>query len=233
MSFFRYFVRRLLLVIPILLGITVVAFIIANAIPADPINANLPPNALNDEDTIAAFRKKWGLDKPLHEQYLTYLGNLLQGDMGISIKWRKPVSEDIAKRLPATIELATLGIMYGVVLGVGLGLVSAIWKDTWADYVARVIALIGVSFPVFLIALIFLNVFYAQLRIAAGPGRLHILLRPPPTVTGMFTIDALLNGDWKTFTNALSHLILPGADAGALYQRHHLAHHPLFPAPKS
>ena len=91
MTFFRYFLRRLILTIPLLLGITFMAFLIANAIPADPINANLPPNALNDEDTIAAFRKKWGLDKPLHEQYLVYLGNLLQGDMGTSIKTRKPV----------------------------------------------------------------------------------------------------------------------------------------------
>ncbi len=209
MSFFHYFVRRALLVIPILLGITVVAFIIANAIPADPINANLPPNALNDKDTIAAFRKKWGLDKPLHEQYLTYLGNLLQGDMGTSIKTRKPVAEDISSRLPATIELATLGLIYGTVLGVSMGLISAVWKNSLADYAARVIALIGISFPVFLIALIFLNVFYAQLGIAAGPGRLHPIMRSPPTVTGMFTIDALLNGDWKTFGNALSHLILP------------------------
>ncbi|MCY3865341.1 MAG: ABC transporter permease [Chloroflexi bacterium] len=209
MSFFRYFVRRLLLVIPILLGITVVAFLIANAIPADPINANLPPNALNDEETIAAFRKKWGLDKPLHEQYLTYLGNLLQGDMGTSIKTRKPVADDISSRLPATIELATLGLVYGTTLGVSMGLISAVWKNSLADYVARVIALIGISFPVFLIALIFLNVFYAQLGIAAGPGRLHPIMRAPPTVTGMFTIDALLNGDWKTFGNALSHLILP------------------------
>ena len=120
--------------------------------------------------------------------------------------------------------------MYGIVLGVGLGLVSAIWKDSWADYIARVIALIGVSFPVFLIALIFLNVFYAQLSIAAGPGRLHVLLRPPPTVTGMYTIDALLNGDWKTFGNALSHLILPALTLALIHQRHHLAHHPLFPA---
>ena len=209
MTFFRYFLRRLILTIPLLLGITFMAFLIANAIPADPINANLPPNALNDEDTIAAFRKKWGLDKPLHEQYLVYLGNLLQGDMGTSIKTRKPVSDDIARRLPATIELATLGIIYGTALGVGLGLISAIWKDSWADYLARVIALIGVSFPVFLLALIFLNVFYAQLGIAAGPGRLHVIMRPPPTVTGLFTVDALLNGDWNTFTNAMAHLFLP------------------------
>ena len=209
MSFLQYFTRRILLVMPLLLGITMMAFLIANLIPADPIIANLPPNALNDEQTIAAFRKKWGLDKPVHEQYLTYLGSLLQGDMGTSIKTRKPVGEDIARRLPATIELATLGIIFGIALGVGLGLISAIWKDTLADYIARVIAFIGISFPVFLIGLILLTVLYAQLRIAAGPGRLYVLLRPPPTVTGMFTVDALLNGDWETFSNALSHLILP------------------------
>jgi len=211
MNFLQYFTRRVLLVMPLLLGITMMAFLIANLIPADPTIANLPPNALNDEDTIAAFRKKWGLDKPLHEQYLTYLGNLLQGDLGTSIKTRKPVGEDISRRLPATIELATLGIIFGIALGVGLGLVSAIWKDTWADYVARVIALIGVSFPVFLIALIFLNAFYVQLEIAEGPGRLDIIMRPPPTITGLFTIDALLAGDLKTFKNAFDHLVLPSS----------------------
>ena len=214
MNFFQYFLRRVILIIPILLGITVVAFLIANAVPADPINVNLPQNALGNEELVEAFRKKWGLDKPLHEQYLTYLGNLLQGDMGTSIKTRKPVREDIARFLPATIELATLGIVFGAALGVSLGLVSAVWKDSLADYISRVIALVGVSFPVFLIALIFLTVFYSNLRIAAGPGRLDFIMRPPPTVTGMFTIDALIAGDWKTFSNALAHLILPAASLG-------------------
>ena len=209
MNFLQYFLRRVVFVTPVLLGITVMSFLIANAIPADPINANLPPNALNNQEIIDAFRKKWGLDKPLHQQYLTYLGNLLRFDLGISIKTRKPIKEDIAKRLPATIELATLGIVYGVLLGVGLGLVSAIWKDSWADYIARIIALIGVSFPVFLIALVFLTLFYAKLQIAAGPGRLNIIMRPPPYITGMYTLDALLHGDWRTFQNALGHLVLP------------------------
>ena len=209
MNFFRYFVRRIFFVIPLLLGITVVAFLIASAIPADPINANLPPNALNNEEMVEAFRKKWGLDKPLHEQYLTYLGNLLRGDMGISIKTRKPVTEDISRFLPATIELATLGIVFGTALGVSLGLISAVWKDSLLDYLARVVALIGVCFPVFLLGLIFLTLFYAQWRIAAGPGRLDAIMRPPPTVTGLFTVDALLAGDWKTFRNAFSHLVLP------------------------
>ena len=209
MNFVRYLIRRTLFVIPLILGITVVAFLIANAVPADPINANLPTNALNNEEIVQAFREKWGLDKPLVEQYLTYIGNLLQGDMGTSIKTRNPITEDIAQFLPATIELATVGIVFGVFLGVSLGIISAVWKDTIFDYIARIIALIGVSFPVFLLALVGLTVLYAQWGIVAGPGRLDVILREPPRVTGLFTIDALLNGDWDTFTNALSHLILP------------------------
>lgn len=216
MNFFRYLVRRLLLIIPLLLGITIVAFVIANAVPADPINANLPQNALGNQELVDAFRKKWGLDKPLHEQYLTYLGNLLQGDMGTSIKTRKPIRDDIARFLPATIELASLSALLGAGLGVGLGLVSAVWKDTLADYAARIIALIGVSFPVFLLGLVLLTIFYKELDIAAGPGRLDFIMRAPPTVTGMFTIDALLAGDWKVFRNALAHLILPSTTL-ALY----------------
>ncbi len=216
MNFLRYLIRRVLFVIPLVLGITVISFMIANAIPADPINANLPTNALNNEEMVEAFREKWGLNKPPVEQYFTYLGNLLQGDMGVSIKTRNPVTEDIAQFLPATIELATLAIVFGIFLGVSLGIISAIWKDTFFDYLARIIALIGVSFPIFLIALIGLTVLYAQWGIVAGPGRLNVIMRDPPHVTGLFTIDALLNGDLDTFNNALSHLILP-AMTMALY----------------
>lgn len=210
MNFFRYFIRRAVLTIPFLLGLTVAAFVIANLIPADPINANLPPNALNDPEMVEAFRKKWGLDKPLHEQYLTYLGNLLRGDMGTSIKTRRPVAEDIGRFLPATIELATLGIIFGMTLGVSLGLISAIWKDSApADYTARAAALIGVSFPVFLLGLIGLTVLHAQWGLAVGPGRLDVRMSPPPPVTGLFTVDALLDGDWRVFRSAFSHLLLP------------------------
>jgi len=216
MNFLRYLIRRVLFVIPLVLGITVISFLIANAIPADPINANLPTNALNNEEMVEAFREKWGLNKPPVEQYFTYLGNLLQGDMGVSIKTRNPVTEDIAQFLPATIELATLAIVFGIFLGVSLGIISAIWRDTFFDYLARIVALIGVSFPIFLLALIGLTVFYAQWGIVAGPGRLNVIMRDPPHVTGLFTIDALLNGDWDTFKNALSHLILP-AMTMALY----------------
>ena len=210
MSFRVYLLRRILFVIPILFGITIIAFLIANAVPADPINANLPTNALNNEEMVQAFREKWGLDKPPVEQYLTYIGNLLRGDMGISIKTRNPVAEDIAQFLPATVELATVAIVYGIFIGVGLGVASAIWKNTIIDYIARVVALIGVSFPVFLLALGGLTVFHAQLGWVAGPGRLGIIMRDPPTVTGLFLIDTALAGEWvDKFQSALSHLVLP------------------------
>lgn len=215
MPLYKYIFRRILFAIPLLLGITVVAFLIANAIPADPINANLPQNALGNERLVTAFREKWGLDRPLHIQYLTYLSNLLRGDMGVSIKTRNPVLNDIRQFLPATVELATVAIVIGLLLGISFGVISAVWRNSPLDYVVRIFALIGVSFPVFLLALIGLSVFHAHLGWVAGPGRLGFLVSKPPHVTGLFTIDSLLAGQWATFRDAVSHLILPSLVLGS------------------
>jgi len=215
MSLQKYIFRRLLFAIPLILGITVVAFTIANAVPADPINANLPQNALNNQELIEAFRKKWGLDQPIYVQYFTYLGNLLQGDLGVSIKTRNPIREDIQQFLPATVELATYSIVVGLFLGISFGVVSAIWRNSIFDYLSRMFALIGVSFPVFLLALIGLTVFHGQLGWVAGPGRLGFLVKDPPIVTGWFTIDSLLAGQMATFWDAISHLILPSFVLGS------------------
>ncbi len=214
MAIYKYIIRRLLFAIPLVLGITIVAFLIANAIPADPINANLPQNALGDEELVQAFREKWGLDRSPVEQYFVYLGNLLRGDMGVSIKTRNPVREDIQQFLPATIELSTYSIVVGLALGISFGVVSAVWRNSIVDYLVRFFALIGVSFPVFLLALIGLTVFHAELGWVAGPGRLGFLVRDPPHVTGWFTIDSLLAGDFDTFWDAVSHLILPSIVLG-------------------
>ena len=191
------------------------SFIIANAVPADPINANLPQNALNNPELVAAFRERWGLDKPPIEQYFTYLGNLFQGDLGVSIKTKNPILEDIQQFLPATIELATVSIVIGLTMGIGFGVISAVWRNTLIDYLVRVFALVGVSFPVFLLALIGLTVFHGQLGWVAGPGRLSFLMQDPPNVTGWFTIDSLLAGEWETFRDAVSHLILPSFILGS------------------
>ncbi|MDL1899777.1 ABC transporter permease [Anaerolineae bacterium CFX9] len=210
MSLLQYGLRRLLLVIPLLLGITLVAFLIANAVPADPINANLPQNALNNPEIVAAFRAEWGLDKPPVEQYLTYLSNLLQGNLGRSIRSRQPVADDIARFLPATIELATTAIVFGIAIGVSLGIASAVWRNTLIDFISRALAVFGVSVPVFVMALVFLTVFHAQLGWASGPGRLSVRISAPPTVTGFFTIDALIAGRMDIYWDAVSHLVLPG-----------------------
>lgn len=214
MAFHLYFIRRLLFVIPTLFGITLAAFVIANAIPADPITANLPQSALNNQEIVDAFRERWGLDEPAHTQYLTYLKNLLRGDLGVSIKTKRPVADDIRQFLPATIELATAGIISGILIGVSVGIVAAVWRNSLADYVARVFALVGVSFPVFLLALALLQLFYVEFGLTSGPGRLDVRMAKPVARTGLFTIDALLSGDWDTFRNAVSHLILPGLVLG-------------------
>jgi len=215
MSLSVYFIRRLLFAIPLILGITVVSFLIANAVPADPINANLPQNALNDPELVAAFRERWGLDKSPVEQYFIYLGNLLRGDLGVSIKTKQPIINDIKQFLPATIELATFSIVVGLIMGISFGVISALWRNTMVDYVVRAFALVGVSFPVFLLALIALTVFYAELGWTAGPGRLGFLVTAPPRVTGWLTIDSLLAGEWATFVDALSHLVLPSLVLGS------------------
>jgi peptide/nickel transport system permease protein len=214
MPLYRYVLRRILFVIPLLLGITLVSFLIANAIPADPINANLPQNQLNNPEIVAAFRARWGLDKPPIEQYITYLGNLLQGDLGTSIKTRNPIAEDIAQFLPATIELATTGTIFGVTLGIVFGVVSAVWRNKAIDYLVRTVGLVGVSVPVFVLALIGLAVFHAQLGLVAGPGRLGTRLPDPPLVTGLFTIDSIIAGQWNIFRDAVSHLVLPSIVLG-------------------
>jgi len=205
----RFVLRRLVLLIPLLIGVTLVAFVISQAVPSDPVNAALGQSAVADEELVAAFRAKWGLDKPPHLQYLTYVTNLVQGDLGQSISTHRPVIEDLGRFLPATIELATTSIMLAVLVGVPFGIISAIRRNTWLDQVSRVLSLIGVSAPVFWLALLGLYVFYARLRWLPGPGRLDIGVGPPARATGLYTVDALLMGDMSLFLDALSHLVLP------------------------
>jgi peptide/nickel transport system permease protein len=214
MSLLRFLARRVLLTIPILIGITLLAFVIARAVPSDPVVANLGQRAMSDPKIVAAFRAEWGLDKPPHEQYLTYIGNLLQGNLGMSIKTRRPVIEDLKSFLPATIELAASSILVGMIMGVSLGVLAAVYRNRWVDHAARFVSLIGVSLPIFWLALILLFVFYSRLGLVAGPGRLDPGMVPPPRVTGLMTVDALLAGDLATFGNAVSHLILPSVTLG-------------------
>lgn len=205
----RFVLRRLVLLIPLLIGITLVAFILSHAVPSDPVNAALGQSAVADPEIVAAFRAKWGLDQPVYVQYLTYLGNMLQGDLGISIGTHRPVLEDLGRYMPATAELSTTSIILAVLIGVPFGVISAVRRNTWLDQLSRVLSLIGVSAPVFWLALLGLFLFYSRLNWLPGPGRLHIGTKAPPAVTGLYTVDALLIGDFDLCINAFSHLILP------------------------
>ena len=209
MPLYQYILRRLVLIIPLLFGISLIAFAISHAVPSDPVAANLGQKAMSDPRIVAAFEAEWGLDKPIADQYAIYVSNLLRGDLGRSIKSRRPVVEDLRAFLPATMELATVAIIIGVTVGMALGLASAMRRNTWVDHTARVASLLGVSVPVFWLALLALYIFYAELGWAAGPGRLDVGMEPPPRFTGFYTIDSALVGDWDLFANAVSHLMLP------------------------
>jgi peptide/nickel transport system permease protein len=206
----RYLVARVLGMVVMILLATLVVFIIASLVPADPILAQLGDMQAADEALVAAYRAKWGLDLPLWEQYWIFLAKLVHGDFGISISSQRPVLADIAQYAPATIELSTIAFVLAVVVGVPLGVLAAVRRDSWIDHIARLLSLIGVSAPTFWLAFIMLALFYGGLRIAPGPGRLDVIFLPPPTVTGLYLIDAALAGQWDVFRNAAAHLVLPG-----------------------
>lgn len=205
----RYIVSRLALAAVMAVLATLVIFLIANTVPGDPVLAQLGDLAASNKEILTAWRAKWGLDLPLWQRYLIFLQGLIHGDLGISIASQRPVLDDIINYAPATVELATAGFLISVIVGIPLGVFAAVRRDSWVDHLARFISLIGVSSPTFWLAFIMLAVFYGELQIAPGPGRLDAISFPPARVTGLFLIDTVLAGDWSKFQNALAHLVLP------------------------
>jgi len=196
-----------------MLGLLFVTFFIGRVMPVDPVLSIVGERA-SKEIYDEAFRAL-GLDRPLIVQFFYYLRDVVQGDFGISLRTGFPVVNDIKRVFPATMELATLGTIMGVVIGVPLGVLAAVKRGTWIDQVARVVALIGYSMPVFWIGLIGLLIFYGMLGWIGGPGRLDIFYEDIiPPVTGMILIDSALAGDWTIFKNAFSHIVLPATLLG-------------------
>ena len=215
MNIYAYVLRRLLLTIPILIGITLVTFTVSHAVPADPIVANLGQRAQDDPSIVSRYRHEWGLDRSLPEQYVLYVWNLLHGDLGVSITTRRPVADDLRQFFPATIELSTAAIIVAVVLGVPLGILAAARRNRLADHLARLVSLVGVSTPVFWLGLLALFVFFYHLGLFPGSGQLDATIPQPRTITGMVVVDGLLTGDWQAFSNALWHLALPACVLGS------------------
>lgn len=198
----------------LLLGIASIVFIVSRLTPADPLVQIIGERNLSNPEVVAAAKAQWGLDSPVPVQYVKYMKNLVQGDMGTSFSTRKPVFDDLVDRLPATLELTFTAMVIGLVFGVGLGVLAARNRNRIVDHVARFFALIGSSLPAFWAGLLVLYVFYAKLGWLPGPGRLDPRATEPDRITGFFTIDSLLHGDFSTFRAALAHLILPASVLG-------------------
>ncbi|MDR7554448.1 MAG: ABC transporter permease [Armatimonadota bacterium] len=214
-SFWRFVVRRVLVTVPVLFLVTLLGFVLTYLIPADPLAMVLSERAMANPEIVRAYRARWGLDQPPHLRYLTYVGNLLQGDLGTSIATQQPVLDDLKAFVPATVELAVAAIVVAVVVGLPLGVLAAVHRDRAADHVARVGSLVGVSMPVFWLGLLALAVFYYRLRLAPGPGRLDPQLVPPEPLTGLLVVDSLVRGRWDALADALHHLALPALVLGA------------------
>lgn len=209
----KSFLRLLGSVATTLLGLLLVTFVISRFLPADPVLAVVGDHA--SESTIQAARVRLGLDQPIVVQFWLYLKHVLQGDLGLSIRTGMPISQDLVRVFPATLELATCGVIIGVVFGIPLGVWAAVRKDTWIDHLVRFFGLIGYSVPIFWLGLMGLLVLYFRLDWLPGPGRLDFgyedLVTP---VTGLMTVDTLIAGDMDLFKNALAHLILPASLLG-------------------
>lgn len=195
------------------LGLLAVTFFIGRVIPIDPVLAIVGDRA--PEHVVARVREELGLNKPLYQQFGIYLQKVAKGDFGTSVLTSNPVMQDIRRTFPATIELATLGILIGAGLGVPLGVWAAVRRGGLVDQVVRVMGLIGYSVPIFWLGLMALVLFYAKLDWVAGPGRLDVSFEySVPLVSGFLLLDAARAGEWEAFSNALSHLILPASLLG-------------------
>jgi peptide/nickel transport system permease protein len=209
-----YLARRLVLAVIALVGVVLVAFLIAHMVPADPLALVLSETATKDPTIRAAYVKRWGLDRSLPEQFLTYLTNVLRGDLGESFTTRRPVVRDLAQLVPATIELSLAALAISLVFGIPLGVWAAVRHNRAPDHVTRLVALTGAAAPIFWTGLIALYVFYYLLEWAPGPGRLDTHLTYPPVVTGFLLIDSLVAGNLEVFGSALQHIVLPACVLG-------------------
>lgn len=195
------------------LGLLAITFFIGRVIPIDPVLAVVGDRASNE--VYEAARVAMGLDQPLPVQFFHYVVNVFSGDLGQSVSTGRPVVEDLSRFFPATLEMATIGIIIGIALGVPLGVIAASRQGSVIDQIIRVVGLLGYSMPAFWLGLVGLALFYARLRWVGGPGRLDIfydgLVDP---VTGLLLVDSLIQGEFEIFWNAVNHLILPASVLG-------------------
>ncbi len=205
----KYLLRRMITLVFVLWGMSLVTFTISRVVPIDPAAA--AAGMEGSPEVIERIREEFGLDKPLHIQYLRYIGNIvLKGDFGYSTLNRRPVLQDILTFLPASLELALFSLVLCTIVGILLGIITATRAGSLADALVRVFAVGGVAMPVFWLALLMQLVFYKILGWFPDGGRLGWQFETPPDLTKLYLIDRLLTGNWAVFFDTVKHLILPG-----------------------
>jgi ABC-type dipeptide/oligopeptide/nickel transport system permease component len=203
-----YVLRRIGLAAVTLAGVVVFVFLLTHVLPSNP--AALRAGPLADAELIQKYEREMGLDQPIYVQFARYAQELLSGNLGESWKTGQPVRQELAQRLPATLELAATAFLMALIVGLGLGVLAAVFAGSWIDQAVRLYATLGAAQALFWLALLMVHVFYYTLGWAPAPlDRLTIGVAEPPLVTGLFTIDSLLAGQTATFLDALSHLWLP------------------------
>ena len=212
MAFLTLLRKRLLGLLLVVFGVSLITFTISHLIPGDP--ARLIAGDRASDALVAGIRHQLGLDLPLYQQYGRYVLDLVQGDLGTSIRTNRPVLEDLQAFFPATLELALVALFLAILVGVPLGVLSAVYHNRAIDQIARTLAVTGISTPAFWLGLGAIVLFYGHLGWLPGGGRLSEGLTPPSTITGFYLIDALLAGNFSLFVDALKHLILPAATLG-------------------
>lgn len=209
----RFVVRRLILLVPILLGLSILVFLWIRALPGGPAQALLGERAT--EQAIAQIEREYGLDKPIYVQYWRYLETVVKGDFGTSVTTRRDVTEELMQKFPATVELALAAMLFSVVFGIPLGFFAAKRYGGVFDNLSLVASLLGVSIPVFFLGIILKYVFAVQLGLLPTVGRIDVLidLEHP---TNFYVLDALIAGDMKALVDVLEHLILPAIALGSI-----------------
>ena len=202
----QYIARRILALVPVLLGVSIVVFSLIRMIPGDPVTVMLGERARPQD--IERVREEMGFNRPIYVQYGEWMGRVMRGDLGTSIINRTPVMEELKYRLAATIEMVIAGLIIGAVVGILVGIISAIRRNSWIDVTSTVGALIGVSMPIYWLALILIYALAVNRNIFPPSARLDVDLTVVRR-TGFLLIDTLLMGDLKLFANALWHLMLP------------------------
>lgn len=191
----------------VLVGLSVLIFIIARILPGDPARLALGPFA--SQEMVARLRHQMGMDQPLYLQYVAYVRGIFHGDLGLSFQTRRSVSLDIAHYLPATFELVLVAIIWVLIIGVPFGVLAGRYKDSWLDNISRVVAFVGVAVPPFVVGLIGQLIFSYGLGILPTTGRLSLLTPMPPARTGLLILDSLIAGNFSAFGDALIHILLP------------------------